>query len=63
MFLFYHILVARRDLLGQQKKNGDGVIRHIYNLNWIFLRVLILVDMVSDLVESEHNILQKNDGH
>lgn len=63
MYLYYHILAVLLDLRGQQKKNGDGMIRHICNLNWILLPVLISVDMVSDSVENELNILLKNDGH
>jgi hypothetical protein len=63
MCLFYHISVVQLDSLGQQKKNGDGMIRRIYSLNWILLRVLISMVMVSDLVENELNILlKKSDG-
>ena len=62
MSLFYLILVVLLDLPGQQKKNGDGMILRIYNLNWILLRVSILMVMVSGSVENELNILLKSDG-
>jgi len=62
MFLFCLILVVLLDSPGQQKKNGDGMILRTYNLNWILLRVLILMVMVSDSAENDLNILLKNDG-
>ena len=62
MYLFYHISVVQLDSHGPQKKNGDEAIRRIFSLNWTLLRASILVGMVSDLVENEPNISQKNDG-
>jgi len=46
MSLFCHISVVQLGLLGQQKKNDDGVILHICNPNWILPLASISMDMV-----------------
>lgn len=46
MSLFCRISAVQLDLLGQQKKNDDGMIRHICNPNWILPLVSISMDMV-----------------
>lgn len=48
MCLSCRILAVPLDLLGQPKKNDDGLIRHISNQKSILLRVSISMGMVSD---------------
>lgn len=62
MYLYCLILVARLDLLGLQKRSGDGKILLIYNIDLILLNVLISVDMESVSVGSDLSILVSNDG-
>lgn len=61
MFLFCRTLAVLRVSRFLHKKNGDGQIRHIYNLDWIWQNVMIFKDMEWDWVANEHNTLQRND--
>jgi hypothetical protein len=63
MFLSFLILVVLLDSPGQLKRNDDGMIRRIFNPDWILLDALILMVMVLVLVVNELNFLQRSDGH